>query len=394
MTARQPADVVRLAMAMTLVVAATACSKKDDAPPAAAQAPTAMPAKTEMTGEDVPGRAMVMLSGEQRQLINIRTTPVVEGPARLMIRTVGIVAYDDARVANVNTKVMGWVEKLYVDKPGQAVQQGAPLMDLYSPALYSAQQEYLLAFQQYRQIRTKSAAPKTQMAEASSLRESARKRLALWGISAAEIAAIEKCGEPNTTLQLKSPVTGVVVEKKLDPGQMVQPGMMLFRVADLSTVWINADVYEYELPLIQTGQPVVVTLTAYPDRKLDGAVDFIYPYLENKTRTTTVRVVLPNPEGLLKPGMYANAEFQRDLGKQLLIPAAALFNTGIRQYVFVQAGEGLFMPRAVQLGPQAGDLFVIRKGLKAGELVVVDGTFLLDSESQLRAGSDGGAHQH
>jgi Cu(I)/Ag(I) efflux system membrane fusion protein len=137
-----------------------------------------------------------------------------------------------------------------------------------------------------------------------------------------------------------------------------------------------------------------VTLTAYPERKLDGTVDFIYPYLQNKTRTTTVRLVLPNPEGLLKPGMYVNAELQRDLGKQLLVPAAAVFNTGIRQYVFVQGSDGLFMPRAIQLGPQAGDLFVIRKGLKAGELVVVDGTFLLDSESQLRAGSGGGAHQH
>jgi len=337
---------------------------------------------------------MVMLSGEQRQLINIRTTPVAEGPARVMIRTVGIVAYDDARVANVNTKVMGWVEKLYVDKPGQAVREGAPLMDLYSPALYSAQQEYLLAFQQYRQMRAKSDAPKVQLTEASSLRVSARKRLALWGISAAEIAAIEKSREPSTTLQLKSPVTGAVVEKKLDPGQMVQPGMMLFRVADLSTVWINTDVYEYELPLVQTGQPVVVTLTAYPERKLDGTVDFIYPYLQNKTRTTTVRLVLANSEGLLKPGMYVNAEIQRDLGKQLLVPAAAVFNTGIRQYVFVQVSDGLFMPRAVQLGPQAGDLFVIRKGLKPGELVVVDGTFLLDSESQLRAGSGGGAHQH
>jgi Cu(I)/Ag(I) efflux system membrane fusion protein len=394
MTTRPPTGVAGLAMAMTLVVAASACSKKDDAPPVAAQPPTAMPAKPQMTGESVPGRAMVMLSGEQRQLINIRTTPVVEGPAHVMIRTVGIVAYDDARVANVNTKVMGWVEKLYVDKPGQAVQQGAPLMDLYSPALYSAQQEYLLAFQQYRQMRAKSDAPRAQLAEAASLRASARKRLALWDIGDAEIAAIEKSGEPNTTLQLKSPVTGVVVEKKLDPGQMVQAGMTLFRVADLSTVWINADFYEYELPLIQTGQPVVVTLTAYPGRKLDGAVDFIYPYLENKTRTTTVRLVLPNPEGLLKPGMYANAEVQRGLGKQLLVPAAAVFNTGIRQYVFVQVGDGLFMPRAIQLGPAAGDLFVIRKGLKAGELVVVDGTFLLDSESQLRAGSDRGEHQH
>jgi Cu(I)/Ag(I) efflux system membrane fusion protein len=322
MTMQPRISVAALAMAMTLVVSASACSK-EDAPSPAAQAPAAMPAKAEMTGESVPGRTMVMLSGEQRQLINIRTTPVVEGPAHVMIRTVGIVAYDDARVANVNTKVLGWVERLYVNKPGQAVQQGAPLMDLYSPALYSAQQEYLLAFQHYRQMRAKSGAPMAQLAEAASLRKSARKRLALWDIGDAEIAAIEKSGEPSTTLQLKSPVTGVVVEKKLDPGQMVQAGMTLFRVADLSTVWINTDVYEYELPLIQTGQPVAVTLTGYPTRKIDGVVDFIYPYLENKTRTTTVRVVLPNPDGLLRPGMYANAELQHDLGKQLLVPAEA-----------------------------------------------------------------------
>ena len=347
----------------------------------------------------VPGRTTVELTPVQRQLINIRTIPVVFENANATIRTVGIVTYDQTHLIDVNLKIMGWVEKLYVDKPGQPVTEGQPLMDLYSPPLYSGQQEYLLAFNYYQQLKNSSnkrrgevpyAGWERNLEEAKSLMESSYKRLKLWDISDDEIKAIEKSGKPTDTLQLKSPVTGYVVEKKIDPGQMIQQGMTLYRIADLSTVWIDADFYEYELPLIKVGQKVIVSLTAYPEKTFEGVVNFIYPYLENKTRTNIVRLVVNNDDGLLKPSMYANIELKIDLGQQLLVPAEAVFNTGLQQYVFVQEGEGIFIPHAIKLGPRAGNTFVILEGLQKGQRVLIDGNFLIDSESQLKNTSEGG----
>lgn len=354
-------------------------------------------------GEGIEGRKPVHLTFQQQQLINLRTTPVSKAKVSKTIRAVGIVAYDETKVANVNTRVMGWVHKLHVDKPGQPVQQGEPLMDLYSPELYSGQQEYLLAYRHYHELKSKldenkSATSSSLRAEnlkdAESLMRAAQKRLDLWEIPATEIEAVEKSGKPRDTLLLKSPVAGFVVDKKVNPGQMVQSGMTLYRVADLSTVWINVDLYEYELPMVEVGQKVLVKLTAYPDKTFEGKVDFIYPYLEIKTRTATVRLVLENPEWILKPNMYAHVEIHKDLGEQTVVPASALFDTGKRQYVFVRQGEGYFVPRLVKIGVKAGNVYVVREGLSEGEHVVTDGNFLLDSESQLRAAVGGGGHQH
>jgi Cu(I)/Ag(I) efflux system membrane fusion protein len=360
--------------------------------------------KMDMAGKkedgSVTGRTAVEIPTSQRQLINIRTIPVTYEDASATIRTVGIVAYDQSKVVDVNLKIMGWAEKLYVDKPGQAVTKGEPLMDLYSPTLYSGEQEYLIAFNYYQQLKTSSSQReiggvpydgwKQNLEDAKSLMESSFKRLKLWDIGDDEIAAIEKFGKPTDTLQLKSPVTGYVVEKKIYPGEMIQQGMTLYRVADLSIVWINADFYEYELPLIKVGQKVVISLQSIPDQTFEGTVDFIYPYLENKTRTITVRLVVPNNEELLKPDMYANIQLEVNLGKQLIVPADAVFNTGLQQYVFVETDEGIFIPRAVKIGPRAGDYFIIREGLKKDERVVIDGNFLIDSESQLKGASKGG----
>ncbi len=350
----------------------------------------------------IEGRAAVHLTAARRQLINIRTTPVKRSAVSKAIRTVGIVAYDTSKLVDVNTKINGWVETLYVDKPGQPVKKGEPLMDLYSRELYSGQQEYLLAYRHHHRLKNNpNLAPQEappefwqeNLTEAEALMESARRRLKLWDIPDAAIGALEESGKPTTTLQLTAPVTGFVVQKKIDPGKMVMSGSTLYRVADLSTVWVNADIYEYEVPLVKVGQNARLTLTAFPDRIFEAKVDFIYPYLESRTRTATLRLVLDNPGNLLKPDMYANVEIQIDLGEQLLVPELAVFDTGKRQYVFVQTAEGMFEPRLVKLGVKAGDLFVVREGLAEGELVVVDGNFLLDSESQLRAGGSGG-HQH
>ena len=372
------------------------------------ETPAGEPAGHTMSANDVvPGRSPVDLDLAQRQFINIRTRPVTRGDAVVTIRAVGIVAYDETRLVNVNTRIMGWAQKLYVDKPGQFVEKGAPLMDIYSPELYSAQYEYLLAYRHCERLKhimsPENAATNTavntpiwreSMTEAETLAESARKRLKLWEISDDEIAALEKSGKPTDTLQLHAPVTGYVIEKDIDPAQMVMFGKTLYRVADLSGVWINGDIYEYELPYVKVGQKVQVTALAHPGRVYSATVDFIYPYSENKTRTTTVRLVMNNPDGLFKPNDYVNAEIKVDQGERLLVPSTATYDTGVSQYVFVEATEGHFVPRRVELGPTVGDQVVINKGLAEGEKVVVDGNFLLDSESQLRSSASGGGHQH
>jgi Cu(I)/Ag(I) efflux system membrane fusion protein len=355
------------------------------------------------TNEVVPGRGPVDLDQAQRQFINIRTRPATRTNAVLTIRTVGIVAYDETKLANVNARIMGWAEKLYVNTPGQFVEQGGPLLDIYSPELYSAQYEYLLAYRHCERLKhipskdaaqTNNVVSQESMTEAETLAASARKRLKLWEITDDQIAALEKSGKPTDTLQLRAPVSGYVIQKNIEPAQMVRPGMTLYRVADLTTVWINADIYEYELPLVKVGQKAAVTGGANPGRVFEAKVDFIYAYSENKTRTTTARLVMDNRDGLFKPDTYVNAEIKVDQGERLMTPATAVFDTGTRQYVFVEAAEGHFIPRRIELGAKVGDQFIVNEGLAEGEKVVVDGNFLLDSESQLRAAGSGGGHQH
>lgn len=322
------------------------------------------------------------------------------GDAAVTIRAVGIVAYNQARLLNVNTRIMGWAEQLYVDKPGQFVKRGAPLMDLYSPDLYSAEDEYLLAWRQvqrFEHVRASDAAEtnnvvwQESVGEARELLDSARKRLALWEISDSEVAALQRTNHASDTLAIRAPFTGYVIQKNIDPAQMVRPGMTLYTLADLSTVWVNAEVYEYELPYLKLGQDVKVTAIAHPGRVFHAKVDFIYPYSENATRTTIARLVMKNPDGLFKPNDYVNAEIRVDKGQRLLIPSSAVYNTGVSQYVFVEVTDGRFVPRPIVLGAHVGnDQVVVKRGLSAGEKIVTDGNFLLDSESQLEAASAGG----
>ncbi len=347
----------------------------------------------------IAGRAPVQLTDVQQQLINIRVAPVERAEAARTIRAVGFITYDETKVADLNSKVKGWVQNLYVDKPGQAVKAGDPLMALYSPDLYTAQKEYLLAYQK-RRGSGKTTGLSAQMRRFSSqnnqaensLLQAARKRLELWDISEAQIKALEEAGTPKDTLELTAPITGVVIEKNVLLAQMISPGMLLYRIADLSDVWLDAEVYEYELPLIKIGQRAIINVDAYPGKTFEGEISFVYPYLQNKTRTARVRLVLHNPDELLKPGMYGNVTIESGLGDQLLIPASAIFDTGNRQYVFVQVEPGIFVPKEIKLGPRSDDRVVVARGLEGDEQVVVDGNFLLDSESQLKAAAGGSMH--
>ncbi|MDQ2868996.1 MAG: efflux RND transporter periplasmic adaptor subunit, partial [Verrucomicrobiota bacterium] len=298
----------------------------------------------------IPGRGAVDLTDQQRQLINIRTVPVKMSDVDRSIRAVGVVTYDQSKVADLNSRVMGWVEKLLVDKPGEHVEAGQPLMELYSPELYSAKQDYLLAWRNARDAKgARGDYGAARASGASAVLESARKRLELFGIGGDQIEALQSSKTAKPTMEIVAPFAGTVVQKNVVAGQLIQPTALLYRIADLSRVWVEAEIYEYELPIVKVGQFAQVTLTAYPNRPFTGKIDFIYPYLQGQTRTAKIRVALDNPNGVLKPEMYASVELKSDLGRELVIPASALFDTGSRQYVFVQQEKGMFVPKEIEL---------------------------------------------
>ena len=318
------------------------------------------------------------------QSIGVRTAAVTTGELKKTIRTVGRVAYDESRITSVNSKVNGWIEKLHVDTTGEEVRKGGPLIDIYSPDLVSAQQEYLIARGHFEKVKD-SPFPDV-VKSAGELLASARKRLDYWDISDAQIGKLERTGEVRKTLTLYSPFHGVVMSKAVFVGTRVMTGMELFRIADLSRIWVQADVYEYELPWVKPGTPATVTLDYLPGRKFQGKVSYVYPYLEGKTRTATARIELVNPGIALKPDMFAHVELApRVAGKTVLIPSDAVIRSGIRNVVIIARGEGRFQPREVSLGLEGeGGTVQVLSGLSGGEQIVVSAQFLLDSESNLK----------
>jgi membrane fusion protein, copper/silver efflux system len=305
------------------------------------------------------------------QKMGVRTAPVTRGPLRRVIRTVGVVDYNETTLADVTTKFRGWIEKLYVDATGKQVRKGEPLFDIYSPDLYSAQNEYVLALAQ---------------AGASGMKGSARQKLALFDISDDQIANLEKTREPQKTLRVNAPIDAVVVEKLVVQGQMVEAGMKLYRLADLGIVWVQSQVYEQDLAFLKLGQEAEVSLSYLPDRKFRGRVTYIYPSVDEKTRTARVRMEFHNPGLFLKPGMFATVELKAELEPSvLLVPDMAVLRSGEKNTVFAALGGGRFEPRTVTLGPRAeNNTYQVMSGLKEGERVVTSGQFLFDSESQLR----------
>ena len=340
-------------------------------------------AKSEPAAATEAPLAPVQLSAERLQSIGVKFGKVERKAVQDEIRVTGTVAIDERRVAYVQTRFAGHIEMVFADATYQYVRKGQPLFTIHSPEMIAAEREYLVAAQNAKRL-SNSSVPEV-AAGARSLLESSKERLVQWDIPYSEIARLESTGAATEALEVTSPVSGYITERNALPNLYVQHETRLYTIADLSTVWVFAQVFQNDLGRIKTGMPATVSVDAYPGRTFRGRVDFIYPEVDMSTRTVKVRMVIANENLLLKPGMFVNATFQVPMGIQLVIPASGALQSGTRQVVFVDRGEGNLEPREVQLGPMVHEQYVVLKGLKEGERIVTSANFLLDSESQLQA---------
>ncbi|HKX32177.1 MAG TPA: efflux RND transporter periplasmic adaptor subunit [Blastocatellia bacterium] len=335
-------------------------------------------------GQLSPAARTVFIEPQRQQLIGVRSEPVVRQRLTKEIRAAGKVTYDETRVTHIHTKITGYIEQVFVDYVGKVVKSGEPLFTIYSPDLVSTQEEYLLALRASRQFAGSSF--EGVASRANSLLEAARRRLELWDVTPAQVKELEKEGKARRTLTFYSPVSGIVTERAAyHHGRYVSPEMDLYTIVDLSTIWITGEVYESELPLVKVRQAAEVEFPSQPGRRaLRGTISYVYPFLDEKTRTAKIRLEFPNPDFALKPEMFVNVKLKIDLGNRLVVPEDAVLDTGTEQYVFVDRGEGHFEPRLVKLGPEAGGYYAIEGGLEAGERVVTAANFIIDSESRLK----------
>jgi RND family efflux transporter MFP subunit len=318
------------------------------------------------------------------QSMGVRTAKVEVRPLSRMTLAVGMVRFDERNLAILTTKVDGWVDRLYVNATGDPVRRGQTLLSIYSPELVSAQEEYLLAL---RNLKVMKNSPVKELAEgAQRLAAASRRRLSYFDISAAQIAELERTGRVRKHLTLFSPANGIVTKRIATQGMYVKAGMPLLEVADLSTIWVDADIYQYELPWIRVGQTVTMTLEYLPGESFQGKIDYIYPYLKEATRTAKVRLRFPNPQLKLKPEMFAQVKIESPVTHQaVVVPSDAVIDTGLKQHVFLALGRGRFEPREVKLGVLGNDgLREVLAGLQGGEDVVISAQFMLDSESRFR----------
>ncbi|UCG14878.1 MAG: efflux RND transporter periplasmic adaptor subunit [Deltaproteobacteria bacterium] len=338
----------------------------------------------EEEGEEKEPTSTIRIDPVTMQNMGVRVARVQRKPLVKYIRTYGKVTYDERRIYTVNTKFNGWIEKLYVDFEGIQVKKGQPLFDIYSPELVSAQEEYLLAVQQHASLSTSQYPSIRQGAER--LLEATRTRLRYWDLTDAQIKEIEKTKKIRKTLTIYSPATGVVIKKSAFRGHYVKAGEHQYEIADLSTVWVDVDIYEYELPWVRQGMAADMELPYIPGKRFQGRVLYIYPYLEAKTRTAKLRLQFTNPGYQLKPDMYANIYLESTVAKDsVVIPQEAVIDSGIRKIVFVALGKGKFEPREVKLGLEGNENeFQVLSGVRQGEKIVVSAQFMLDSESRLR----------
>ncbi|MDP1611174.1 MAG: efflux RND transporter periplasmic adaptor subunit [Sulfuritalea sp.] len=329
----------------------------------------------------------VKITTEKIQKLGVKTEPAALRELARRVTASGRVEIDERRLHNVAPKFEGWVERLHVNATGQPVAKGQPLFEVYSPELVSAQREYVVAAKGVAALKDASAEMQTGMRQ---LAEASLVRLRNWDISEEQIKALAAGGEAKRTLSFRSPVGGVVLEKKAVAGMRFMPGEMLYQIADLSAVWVLADVFERDIALVKAGQKVRLTISAYPEKSFAGTIAYIYPTLKAETRTIPVRIELANPGALLKPAMYASVELAvgaRD--KVLTVPLSAVIDSGTRQIVLIAKGQGRFEPREVKLGARSDDYVEVREGIRDGEPVVVAANFLIDAESNLKAALGG-----
>ena len=333
---------------------------------------------------ELPG--VVIIPQERLQTIGVKYEPVARRPLEKLIRTVGRVAVDERRLAKVTIKFHGWIERLFVSAIGDHVKKGQELFTIYSPDLVATQEEYLLALQGRKQL-GESEFPEVARSS-QELLEATRHRLHLWDISEDHIRDLERTKQVTKTLPIHSPITGTVIRKEVLQGTHVEPGEELYTIADLSRLWILADIYEYELPFVKVGQQASVSLSYDPGTVLTGRLGFIYPTLDPKTRTAKVRFEVDNVDEKLKPDMYANVELGVDLGTRLAVPQEAIIESGRKQIVFLHHGGGKLEPRLIKTGVKTGEWSEVLEGLKEGDHVVTSANFLIDSESRLKSAID------
>jgi Cu(I)/Ag(I) efflux system membrane fusion protein len=349
-----------------------------------------------------PGRAQarpgetpqLALSTERQQLIGVRTEEVSAAPMRRTVRAVGRVEADERKLATVTLKTEGWIETLHADSIGKPVRKGEPVAEYYSPELLTFQQEYLYILEsnpywnrlmiEYSTGDRYAPGGRVTGTLSEPVFQKARDRLKFWGLTEEQIQGVDKNRQPVRTFTVESPVTGYVVEKPVVRGSRVAPGDKIVDIADLSTVWVIADVYASELPYVKAGQEARISIRHFPDKDFPARVDYVYPAVSGATRTTRVRFVVPNPGTLLKPKMFADVSIAVNLGSRLSVPEEAIIDTGVAQVVYVAKGDGKFEPRRIVTGVRADGRAEVVSGLKAGEKVAASGVFLIDSEAKLK----------
>ena len=376
--------VISIVIAAAVAVALGLRLTKSKQQPAMADMPahgTETPAP--VAAATTPPRGDVSIDPRRQQLIGVKTVAAKKAALTSTIRTVGSVRSAETRLADVNVKLDGWIRELFVDYTGQEVTKGQPLFTLYSPDLLAAENEYVLA------LKARDSLQQSQMAEAKDradqLVAAARQRLALWDLTEEQLRTLDEQRQATSTVTFRSPVGGVVMEKAAVKGMHINSGQTLYKIADLSSVWVEADVYENDLSLVRVGDRATVTLDAYPGEQFTGGVIYVYPYVDENTRTNKVRYEFANSRGHLKPGMFANVEIAAPTSPAVIVPLNALLDSGREQVVFVSQGDGYFEPRKVKAGRRLGDEIQILEGVKDGEMVATGAAFFLDSESQLKA---------
>ncbi|MEO6598549.1 MAG: efflux RND transporter periplasmic adaptor subunit, partial [Polyangiaceae bacterium] len=325
-------------------------------------------------------QGVVLIDEARRQLIGVRTGTVTEGPMQGTFRAVGHVTYDESTFTDVNLKVRGWITKLFVNETGQRVTKGQPLFLFYSPELFNAQQDFLLA----NPSRAVSASPlESDPSRVGLLAKAARQRLHLLGLSDAQIDALAKSGTPSESVTVPAPASGFIIEKAVVEGASVDAGMKLFRIAALDRVWVEVELYEADLAHVRVGQRATVSLDYLPGRSYQAKVAYIYPSLDPATRTGRARVELPNKGHELRPGMYASVELTFDTLRRVQVPASAVVYTGPRRLVFVDLGAGRFKPQEIHVGGEANGMYEVLDGLAPGDVVATSGVFLIAAEARI-----------